>query len=140
LAQARRVSQSAAAQGRLQLGEKLAAEDTPQDAYRHQVLVAAAHPSRTIFAEPATDDDAVQVRVEEELLGPGVQDGRETDPDAQPAAGHLQERLGHGRKSSPKLSLGSRQKNGCSSEGTVKTRWKYGAGKSLRSCASAQSA
>ena len=78
----------------LELGQELAAEDLGEDAHGQEEVRAGGDPARVAGIQTAAGDDAVQMRVEEQELGPGVQDGGEGDLDAEPTAGDLRQGLG----------------------------------------------
>jgi hypothetical protein len=69
--------------GEKQHREKLSAEQSAQQAYGEEKSVATTHPAFTIGTDPAGRDDAVQVRMGEKVLSPGVQDGKAADPGAE---------------------------------------------------------
>jgi hypothetical protein len=69
--------------GESQHREKLSAEQSAQEAYGKEESVATTHPAFTIETYAAAGDDAVQVRMSEKVLSPGVQDGKAADPGAE---------------------------------------------------------
>jgi hypothetical protein len=81
-------------EGVAQQVEELTAEDAREDADRQEEAGPAGDPPGAIGADPAAGDDAVQVRVQRQVLAPGVQDGQEADPGPQVfgVGGDLQQR------------------------------------------------
>jgi hypothetical protein len=59
----------------LQLPEQLALEKGPEDLAGDQVAAAV---NEAFGPQPSTGDETVDVRVELELLGPGVENGQDT--------------------------------------------------------------
>lgn len=86
----------AVADGAFQLLQELAAIDLLQDADVEEEVRPAAAPLEAVGAEPSAGDDAVHVRVIEQGLGPGVEDGEEADPGLQPALRDLEQGLRSG--------------------------------------------
>lgn len=84
----------AAVQGLLELGQELAAEDLGEDAHGQEEVRPGGDPARVAGIQTPAGDNAVQMRVEEQELGPGVQDGGEADLGTQAAAGDLRQGLG----------------------------------------------
>jgi len=64
-------------EGVLKIGEELTAEHSAQDADGQKESVATMHPALAVGADATTRNHAVQVRMGEEVLSPGVQE-RET--------------------------------------------------------------
>jgi hypothetical protein len=58
----------------LQLGKKLAAEQSAQDANRQKEPVPTTHPAFAVEAQTATGDHAMQVGMNVKVLSPGVQE------------------------------------------------------------------
>jgi len=75
--------------GGLERGQELSAEDLGEDPHRQKEVRAGGDPVGVAGIEPAAGDDAAQMRVKEQELGPGVQDGGEGDLGAQAAEGDL---------------------------------------------------
>ena len=63
----------------------LAAKEAAKDLDREQVLVAGSDPALAVGREAPASDDAVQVGVESQITGPGVQDSSEPDLGAEPS-------------------------------------------------------
>ena len=83
-------------EGLLEQAQQLAAEDLGEDAHGQEEVPAGRDPAGVVEGEPPAGDDAVDVRMVEQLLGPGVQDGGEADRRAEASAGDCVERLGRG--------------------------------------------
>ena len=83
-------------QGRLQPREQLAAEDGRELSDGNQEVRLAGDPSLSVLAEPSSGDDAVDVRVEEELLVPRVKHGGESRCGTQLSAADLEHGLDDG--------------------------------------------
>lgn len=64
---------------RLQRSEELTAEEFSEDLHREEEVRSGTHPASAIFGESASCDDAMEVRVEPEVLSPRMEDGGETD-------------------------------------------------------------
>jgi hypothetical protein len=69
--------------GESQHRKKLSAEQSAQEAYGKEESVATTDPAFTTGTDSAARDDAVQVRMGEKVLSPGVQDGKAADPGAE---------------------------------------------------------
>src|ERR1700730_9587917 len=63
--------------------EKLAAEQTAQDAHGKKEVVPARDPAGAVERDSAARHDAVDVRVMMQVLAPGVEHREEADPGAQ---------------------------------------------------------
>ena len=121
-------------------GEELAPEDAAEDADRQEEVVAAGDPTAPVGREPAAGDDAMDVRVQREVLAPGVQHRQHADlgPEVLRVGGHLA--AGSPRRPA---TAGRRPRGGSASAigpraaGSVNTTWKYGV--SSRSAAWASS-
>jgi hypothetical protein len=83
-------------EGVLEQAQQLAAEDLGKDAHGREEVAAGGDPAGVVDGEPPAGDDAVDRRMVEELLGPGVQDGGEADLRAEAPAGDRVECLGCG--------------------------------------------
>ena len=59
--------------------EELCAEESAEDADGEEEPRSRTHPARTVGTETAPGDEAVQMRMEEQILPPGVQDGGKAD-------------------------------------------------------------
>jgi hypothetical protein len=68
-----------AVEGGLQGVEKEAAEQTGEDADWEEEVRTAADPAGTVRAKPAARDGAMDVRMIEQVLAPGVEDGEEAE-------------------------------------------------------------
>jgi hypothetical protein len=84
-------AQLAGVKGFLQVLEKQAAEQTGQHAHRKKEMGSAGNPAGLVGGESAAGDDAMQMRMKDQSLPPGVKDGEKTDLGA--------EMLGVGRNS-----------------------------------------
>src|SRR5439155_1395884 len=65
-------------------GEKLASEEAAEDAHRKEVAAGGGDPPRRVEREAPTRDDAVEVGMELEVAGPGVQHGGHAEACPQP--------------------------------------------------------
>src|SRR6202008_5203600 len=65
--------------GAAKLGEEDSTEQPRQHAHRQEEARAAPYPALAVGAQPAARHDTVQVRVMEQVLTPGVEDGDEAD-------------------------------------------------------------
>jgi hypothetical protein len=83
-------------EGVLEQAQQLAAEDLGKDTHRQEEVAAGGDPAGVVDGEAPAGDDAVDMRMVEELLGPGVQDGGEADLRAEAPAGDRVECLGRG--------------------------------------------
>jgi hypothetical protein len=63
--------------------EKQTAEELAEHLHGYEIVRPCRDPVHAVRGEPAAGDDAVQVRMEQQVLSPGVQDGREADLRAQ---------------------------------------------------------
>jgi len=64
----------------LEQSEILAAEDTAENLDGQKEGIPWMNPARIALVETPGRDDAVEVRVQAQVLSPGVQDAEETDP------------------------------------------------------------
>src|SRR5262249_16303275 len=71
--------QLAVAVSLLQARQELATEQAAQHLHRQEVTLTSRDPAAAVVRETAPRHHAVQMGVETQLRGPGVQDGRETD-------------------------------------------------------------
>ena len=58
----------------------LAAEDAAENLHGQKEGIPGMNPARVVRGEAAGGNDAVQVRMQAQVLSPGVQDAEETDP------------------------------------------------------------
>jgi hypothetical protein len=79
-----------------QIVEELSTEDSRQDAHGYQEVWSRRDPAIASGIETATGDDAVEMRVESEGLGPGVKDGDRAWRGSHALSTDIVERL-HGR-------------------------------------------
>ena len=120
--------------------EELAPEHAAEDADRQEEVVAAGDPTAPVGREPAAGDDAMDVRVQREVLAPGVQHRQHADLGPEVLRVRRPPRAGSPRRPA---SAGRRPRGGCASAigprapGSVNTTWKYGV--SSRSAAWASS-
>jgi hypothetical protein len=80
----------------LEHGQELAAEHRREHVHGEEEVRAGGDPARVLGVPPAARNDAMQMRVNEQELGPGMQDGGDRDRDAKPTAGDLLQGLGDG--------------------------------------------
>ena len=73
----------AVVKGSLELVEELAPKDASQDPNRKQKPGLGRDPSRAVWVKASSGDDAVEMRVIQERLCPGVEEGGEADPRAE---------------------------------------------------------
>lgn len=73
-------------EGLSQLRQEQAPEQPRQHAHRQEEARATGDPALAVRSHPAAGYDAVQVRVVQQVLAPGVQDGDEADLGAQVSA------------------------------------------------------
>ena len=85
-------------EGFLEQAQQLAAEDPREHAHGQEEVTTGGEPAGVFGVEPAPGDDAVDVRMIEQQLGPGMQHGGEADLRPQAPAGHGLEGLGRGRE------------------------------------------
>lgn len=86
--------------GLLERGQERAAEDLGEDPHGQEEVGPGGDPVRVAGVEPAAGHDAMEMRVEEQALRPGVQDSGDGDLGAQAPAGDLRQGLGdRGEKS-----------------------------------------
>ncbi len=71
--------QVAFAVGLLQARQELASEQTAQHLHGQEVTLTSRDPAAAVVGQTASRHHAVQMRMEQQVLAPGVQDGRETD-------------------------------------------------------------
>lgn len=64
----------------LEQSEVLAAKDSAQHLHRQEECILGMNPARVVWVEAAGRNDAVEVRMQAQVLSPGVQDAEETDP------------------------------------------------------------
>ena len=67
----------------LERGEHLAAKQVREDPDREEEIVAAGNPGGRVRCQPAAGDDAVDMRMMQQRLAPGVQHGDEADVSAE---------------------------------------------------------
>ena len=74
-------------------GQKFAPEHPSEDGDREEVVVTAGDPAALVVRESAAGDDAMDVRVQREVLAPGVQHRQHADvsPEVLRVRGHLKE-------------------------------------------------
>ena len=80
----------------LEQTQQRAAEDLREHAHGQEEVPAGRDPAGCFDVEPPAGDDAVDMRMVEQLLGPGVQDRGEADRGAEAPAGDRFERRGRG--------------------------------------------
>ena len=91
----------AGVKGRLQLRQKQPPKESREHAHRQEETRAAGHPALAIGTQATAWDYAVQMRMVQQILAPGMQNGDETDLGAQV--------LGIGRNRAQGLSRGVKQ-------------------------------
>ena len=75
----RRAVDAALSERLLEQSEILAAEDTAENLDGQKEGIPGMNPARVVFVETAGGNDAVEVRVQAQVLSPGVQDAEEAD-------------------------------------------------------------
>jgi hypothetical protein len=97
----------AGVKGRLQAGDKLAAEEATEHTDGQKEAAGRTDPSGVIWSQSAGSHDAVNMRVEQQSLIPGVQHAEEADLRSQMAriAGDLEQRLCTGMEQEVKEDL-----------------------------------
>jgi hypothetical protein len=85
-----------AGQGRFELAEQFAAEDSGQHPHRKKVIGTGPDPAICARVQPSCGHDAMDVRMVQKGLSPGVKDRGQSDPGPQALGieSHLLERLG----------------------------------------------
>src|SRR3954471_13946790 len=80
-------------EGGAEPGEELAPEHATEDADREEEVFAAGDPTALVGRQPAAGDDAMDVRVEREVLAPGVQHRQYAafGPEVDRVGGHFEE-------------------------------------------------
>jgi len=81
----------------LQPGRELAAEDLAQDLDGQEEAMLGSDPSRVAGRESAGGDDAVDMRMKQQVLAPGVKDGEQADLGSEVLGGWLPLPAGSGR-------------------------------------------
>ena len=77
--QVAREAESSPLEGGAEPAEELAPEHPAEDADREEEVVTAGDPTAPVEREPAAGDDAMDVRVQHEVLAPGVQHRQHAD-------------------------------------------------------------
>jgi hypothetical protein len=107
-------------------GKELPAEEPGEDADGEEVAAAGADPAGAVGCEPPARDEAVEMRVELEVTGPGVEDGGQAEASAEAVGVEAEgEERARGRaEESARQRRRLRRTRGRSSAGSVKTTWK----------------
>jgi hypothetical protein len=111
--------------GALEVGEELAAEERREDFDGEEMAVAGRRPLRAVERDATAGDDAMQVGVELQVAGPGVQHGRDAGDGAETGgvAPQGEERPGSGAEQNcedqPSVAEGERAQGGRQGEDDV---------------------
>ena len=105
--------------------EELASKHHRQQLDPEQEATADRDPSIFLLVQSSGRHDAVGVRMEAQVSGPSVQNGRDTELSVESALSELQQRTGSALQEQIVDPLGLSRASARSSSGSVKTTWKY---------------